>query len=40
MAQDRGGRRVWQAHRARWIGAVDLPRAVRLQIDVDPYSFL
>ncbi len=25
---------------ARWIGAVDLPRAVRLQIDVDPYSFL
>jgi primosomal protein N' (replication factor Y) len=25
---------------ARWTGAVDLPRAVRLQIDVDPYSFL
>ena len=23
-----------------WIGAVTLPRAVRLQVDVDPYSFL
>jgi hypothetical protein len=23
-----------------WLGPVSLPNAVRLQVDVDPYSFL
>jgi primosomal protein N' (replication factor Y) len=28
------------AYMAAWVGRVKLPSAVRVQIDVDPYSFL
>ena len=29
-----------QAYIRHWLGSVDLPRPVRVQVDIDPYSFL
>jgi primosomal protein N' (replication factor Y) len=29
-----------QAYLRRWLASVKLPRQVRVQVDVDPYSFL
>ena len=37
----KAGRQVnLQATVRRWLGKVNLPNAVRVQIDIDPYSFL